>query len=115
MSSVKDAGNPAEAAALHQTPARAVARNTHRTYELQGFDPSLVGTKYGSKLYVWDWDTKKLRQTLELGADGLIPLEVAYYSVSLQAIDWLKVHSTTAFSDERPEKSVELVLYSAPD
>ena len=44
---------------------------------LQGFDPSLVGTKYGSKLHVWEWDTKRLRQTLELGADGLIPLEVA--------------------------------------
>ena len=44
----------------------------------QGFDPSLVGTKYGSKLYVWDWDTKQLRQTLELGADGLIPLELRF-------------------------------------
>ena len=45
---------------------------------LQGFDPSLVGTKYGSRLYVWDWDTKALRQTLELGADGLIPLEIRF-------------------------------------
>ena len=52
---------------------------------MQGFDPSLVGTKYGSKLYVWDWDTKKLRQTLELGADGLIPLEVAHRASRLTA------------------------------
>jgi selenium-binding protein 1 len=44
----------------------------------QGFDPSLVGTKYGSKLHVWDWDTKQLRQTLELGSDGLIPLEIRF-------------------------------------
>ncbi len=63
--------------------ARVAASNTHRNYALQGFDPSLVGTKYGSKLYIWDWDTKKLRQTLELGADGLIPLEVAYCSCSM--------------------------------
>ena len=27
---------------------------------------------------MWDWDTKKLRQTLDLGADGLIPLELRF-------------------------------------
>ena len=44
----------------------------------QGFNPALVGTKYGSKLHVWDWDTKALRQTLELGPEGLIPLEIRF-------------------------------------
>ena len=55
-------------------------------HPLQGFDPSLVGTKYGSKLHVWDWETRKLRQTLELGADGLIPLEVNMASVVVSLV-----------------------------
>ena len=45
---------------------------------LQGFNPALVGSKYGSKLHVWDWDTKKLRQTLDMGPEGLIPLEIRF-------------------------------------
>lgn len=45
---------------------------------LQGFNPALVGTKYGSKLHVFDWDTKKLRQSLDMGPEGLIPLEIRF-------------------------------------
>ena len=37
-----------------------------------------MGTKYGSKLHVFDWDTKKLRQSLDMGPEGLIPLEIRF-------------------------------------
>lgn len=43
-----------------------------------GFDPSKVAEKYGSKLYFWDWKEKKRIQTMELGLEGLIPLELRF-------------------------------------
>jgi len=43
-----------------------------------GFDPSKVSEKYGSSLNVWDWKERKLIQTLELGNEGLIPLEIRF-------------------------------------
>jgi selenium-binding protein 1 len=44
----------------------------------QGFDPSLVGDKYGSRLHVWSWTTKEHQQVIDLGPDGLIPLEIRF-------------------------------------
>ncbi|KAI8468542.1 MAG: selenium binding protein [Monoraphidium minutum] len=44
----------------------------------KGFDPSKVASDYGSKLYVWSWKDRTLRQTLDLGPDGLIPLELRF-------------------------------------
>jgi len=44
-----------------------------------GFDPADVEKgNYGHRLYVWDWEKRTLDQTLELGADGLIPLEIRF-------------------------------------
>lgn len=31
-----------------------------------------------SKLYVWDWKEHTLRQSIDLGADGMIPLEIRF-------------------------------------
>ena len=31
---------------------------------LQGFDPSKVSDKYGRHLYIWDWTTHELQQTV---------------------------------------------------
>lgn len=42
----------------------------------QGFNPAEVAEHYGSQLYVWDWNSRKQVQTLELGNEGLVPLEV---------------------------------------
>jgi selenium-binding protein 1 len=39
----------------------------------------VAGTEYGSKLHVWNWRERTLRQTIELGADGLIPLETRFF------------------------------------
>ncbi len=38
-----------------------------------------VGDKYGSRLHVWSWQTKQHKQVLDLGPDGLIPLEIRFY------------------------------------
>jgi selenium-binding protein 1 len=35
--------------------------------------------KYGSQLHFWDWSTRKLMQSIDLGAEGLIPLEVRFH------------------------------------
>ncbi|HET6879103.1 MAG TPA: selenium-binding family protein [Pirellulales bacterium] len=35
--------------------------------------------KYGSRLHFWDWDDRKLVQSVDLGGEGLIPLEVRFH------------------------------------
>ncbi len=35
--------------------------------------------KYGSQLHFWDWSKHKLVQSIDLGAEGLIPLEVRFH------------------------------------
>jgi hypothetical protein len=36
-------------------------------------------TEYGSKLHVWNWRERTLRQSIDLGQDGLIPLETRFF------------------------------------
>lgn len=44
-----------------------------------GFNPEDVKRGlYGSKIHVWDWQERTLKQTLELGEEGMIPLEVRF-------------------------------------
>lgn len=45
---------------------------------INGFDPSAVADKYGNSLSFWDWEKKTLIQKVELGKDGLIPLELRF-------------------------------------
>jgi selenium-binding protein 1 len=35
--------------------------------------------KYGHRLYFWDWQQRKLAQTIDLGSEGAIPLEVRFH------------------------------------
>jgi len=45
-----------------------------------GFDPKDVAAgKYGKRLHFWDWKERSLRQSIDLGDDGLIPLEVRFH------------------------------------
>ncbi|WIA29980.1 hypothetical protein OEZ86_000078 [Tetradesmus obliquus] len=44
----------------------------------KGFNPAVASTEYGSKLHVWNWRERTLRQSIELGPDGLIPLETRF-------------------------------------
>ena len=44
----------------------------------KGFNPAHVAEgRYGSKLYIWDWTDRTLKQELDVGA-GFIPLEVRF-------------------------------------
>jgi len=45
----------------------------------KGFDPSQVPTHYGHKLYVWDWKKHEQIQEIDLGPEGLIPLELRFH------------------------------------
>jgi methanethiol oxidase len=35
--------------------------------------------KYGQRIHFWDWKAKKIQQSIDLGAEGLIPLEVRFH------------------------------------
>ncbi len=44
-----------------------------------GFNPKDVAlNKYGQSLHFWDWSKRKYLKTIDLGADGLIPLELRF-------------------------------------
>ncbi|KAI1291037.1 Methanethiol oxidase [Halotydeus destructor] len=44
-----------------------------------GFKPEDVAEgKYGSSVHIWQWSSKKLSKSIDLGQDGLIPLEVRF-------------------------------------
>jgi methanethiol oxidase len=44
-----------------------------------GFNPADVAAgKYGTRLQFWDWKERRIAQTVDLGPDGKIPLEVRF-------------------------------------
>jgi selenium-binding protein 1 len=44
-----------------------------------GFDlDDVEAGKYGRKLHIWDWEERTVEQTIDLGEEGLIPLEVRF-------------------------------------
>jgi methanethiol oxidase len=46
----------------------------------QGFNPQDVADgKYGRQLHFWDWENRKIAQSIDLGDEGLIPLEVRFH------------------------------------
>ncbi len=50
-----------------------------KTFE-KGFDPKEVAAgKYGRQLHVWDWEKRSIASCIDLGDDGLIPLEVRFH------------------------------------
>ena len=45
----------------------------------RGFDPADVERgRYADALYVWDWATHALKQTIPMGKDGAVPLETRF-------------------------------------
>ncbi|KAL6058530.1 single stranded nucleic acid binding protein [Balamuthia mandrillaris] len=51
-----------------------------------GFNPEHVAQgQYGRHLYVWKWNERELIQTIDLGNDGLIPLEIRFLHEPTQA------------------------------
>lgn len=51
----------------------------------QGFNPAEVAEHYGKSLTVWDWEKKVPVQRIDLGNDGLIPLELRFLHDPIQA------------------------------
>ncbi|CAK8672548.1 unnamed protein product [Clavelina lepadiformis] len=46
---------------------------------IKGFNPDDVAAGfYGRSLYVWDWEKHQLIQEMDLGPDGMIPLEIRF-------------------------------------
>jgi len=54
-----------------------------------GFDPSQVASSYGSNLHFWSLSKREVVQTIELGNDGLIPLEVRFLHDPHKAIGFV--------------------------
>ena len=47
---------------------------------LPGFNlDDVVADKYGHRLHFWDWQTHELTQSIDLGQDGLVPLEIRFH------------------------------------
>merc|ERR1711962_720217 len=45
----------------------------------KGFNPQHVAEgKYGNKVHIWQWESRKFVKSIELGAEGLIPLELRF-------------------------------------
>jgi methanethiol oxidase len=45
----------------------------------KGFNPADVAAeKYGHRLHFWDWKEKSIKQTIDLGEEGRIPLEIRF-------------------------------------
>lgn len=42
------------------------------------FNPAEVSDEYGHSLNIYDWETHELKQVLDLGADGKLPLEIRF-------------------------------------
>src|SRR5207248_3447661 len=50
-----------------------------KTYE-PGFNlEDVTADKYGHRLHFWDWQKHELTQSIDLGQDGLIPLEIRFH------------------------------------
>lgn len=46
----------------------------------QGFKPEdAAAGKYGRQLHFWDWEAHKIIQSVDLGEEGMIPLEVRFH------------------------------------
>ncbi|CAF0796236.1 unnamed protein product [Didymodactylos carnosus] len=44
-----------------------------------GFKPTdVTAKKYGQRLHFWDWDKREYKKTIDLGEEGLVPLELRF-------------------------------------
>jgi selenium-binding protein 1 len=67
--------------------------------------------KYGSRLYFWDWKERRLIQQIELGEQGMIPLEVRFHhdpasthgfvGAALSSVMWHYHRTTDAWQAEK--------------
>jgi methanethiol oxidase len=84
-----------------------------------GFDLEDVGAgRYGSRLHFWDLEQRELTQTIDLGEQGLVPLEIrslhdpdsgqGYVAAALSSVLWRWYRSNGSWSAD-PAVAVESV------
>jgi selenium-binding protein 1 len=84
-----------------------------------GFDLEDVGAgRYGRRLHFWDLDQRELKQTIDLGDQGLVPLEIralhdpdsgqGYVAAALSSVLWRWYRSNGSWAAD-PAVSVESV------
>jgi methanethiol oxidase len=77
----------------------------------QGFDPADVAAgRYGQRVHFWDLGERRLEQTIDLGEQGLVPLEVrwlhdpeqdqGFIGATLSSVVWRFHRSNGAYSAE---------------
>jgi len=80
----------------------------------KGFNPAEVPTKYGKHLYFWDWKERKLIKSVDLGNEGLIPLEVRFMHNPDQAHGFVAAALSSTvihfFKDSTGEWKTETVI-----
>ena len=84
-----------------------------------GFNPADVAAgKYGQSLHFWDWSKRKLIKTIDLGADGLIPLETRFCHNPTTPLGFVVCALGSSvfryFQDEAKEWQVEKVIQIEP-
>lgn len=75
----------------------------------------LKAGKYGQQIHFWNWKERKIVKTVDLGSDGLIPLEVRFHhnpdsthgfvGAALSSVMW---HFHKAGNDYKAEKVIEV-------
>jgi len=73
-------------------------------YFRKGFNPADVLDHYGSALDVWSWKNRKWQYSIELGSEGLLPLETRFLHNPKKPIGFVGCAlSTTVFQIYRDE------------
>jgi len=81
----------------------------------KGFNPAdIAGGNYGGSIHIWDWSKRKHMKTINLGDDGLIPLEVRFLHEPTSNVGFVgcALGSTVAriYQDENKEWQAEKVI-----
>lgn len=96
------------------------------TYQ-RGFDPAEVADgKYGTQIHFWDWEKREIERTVDLGEEGMIPLEVRFHhdpesthgfvgaALSSNVIHWSKENGSYQLEKVVDVPSVELEGWPMP-
>jgi len=99
------------------------APNTYQS----GFDPNDVAEgKYGRQLHLWDWEKREIFRSIDLGEEGMIPLEVRWHhdpnsthgfvgaALSSNVIHWSKENGSWNFEKVVDVPAVELEGWPMP-
>ena len=68
--------------------------------------------KYGHHLHVWDWEEHKMIQSIDLGEEGMIPLELRFLHNPDESQGYVGIAlSSNIFRFHRTEVSENLTKY----